>query len=1466
MKTQISRHSFAPEQRYSGVYQQMGRMITDADWNELNDLVQHRLVEALTDVIGDGSPRARGLVRQTGADSYELRWGHVYVDGIPGRVVPDDPTLGPVFVFEHQADLPGVPALTAGSHRLYLDVWERTVTPLEDPTLMDPGLHGADTCTRSQTMAQVKACPATVDPTAVALNPPIGTIPLSLWIRQGATLHDPCDPCAEELSLPEDVGNFLFRVEVHDVLWSDEPIPEIIGLTLKWSRENGAEAYQVGQFPPGFDSGHWSYEYFSGPSDTADEHMLSEKHLGRHLLPGFSPQRGVLSHGYSPESAPAMSLVRRWDGFARFDFDGAAWTLSEGYDRNIELSTGLGDSDHGFVDIGGASIELNLDQLLLQFSLADELALAGDYWLATVRQAIHSAGDPLIEAETPQGILHHYWLIGSVDVDADGVITRFTPDLDNACKAFEFPPLTDIDAGDVCYRNEACEMPGVRTVEDALDHLCRERDLRWHNKHLHGWGVVCGLVAECGGEVLPDTNGTLHHRRVRVSKGYALSCEGDDIVLEQQQFFDVIAALEQLDNNPLDDGSGEVCLYIELNDSGAPVLRISAEEAPNDDAYGWLKGTLWLDFYNDCLKGLIDEIRAEIEDLGDDSIAAAENDEQLVSPQRMRVTSLLNLLAQLFYRPHGEQVFLSLREHALLHAFYLRLREILASTTFCGQSRGQDFPAYPFPDTGLNTWFGKNHHDKLAHQPAGDLLLSYGGAGTELNLYSIAEGTLVAVDTVPSAEGAEISAATFSNDSQLLFVAADINGTDSILSRARLEGLKLVWEQSAILCGLRISDLRFDPSQSQTLYATGIGSGLFVLNTGQLFGDEKQIPTPAYRFNASGHVDAANGLYYATAQSQEAETNDGRYDRVVRIDLAKARGITGAPQTPDFELLLQQNGQSVQGSDGLAVGEVQADDTGANRQAALFVAIDGSASKSVWEYGGALSPTSPPQRQLSGLANTGLRLRYHAQEQGLLLSLEDEFRLQLWQNGKPVVDRVPVQLFPCDFCIDAKSGDVLVLNFASNTISAVPRAELHIDDGFLDQLRSYRLQVLLAFIALFGNLLQNLKDCFCNLLLTRCPECDDDEKVWLAKVEIRDNEVYKICNFAKRRHVKTFPKVEYWLSLIPVLPAIRKAVQSFCCSLIPNKFQPLVERYMMPVQSTQTPIKGAQYRQSVKTVQRTDMRQLLRTPMQNLRLSGQLAVDGLMTTSRALEPGGAVSKQAYRNLATEEAVTQLEAQQIKTEVKPYDPQRSGDYIRAYTTTPNLIPRGSKVTVYEEQGQVKFYTLETATTTAIAVDDSQLDAFAARKEALADLSALNSSLAEAGARKAAVEEVGALQNQLDTLDQRKVETQQEIGGLQLQLAELKSERSSLETEIGSLQEGLKTTTQELDKLKVEIDGQRPISAAGVDTDTRKVLLEAGIMTLSDLAVADSTTLTSGTRLTRTQANKLIRDTQTRLKLR
>lgn len=113
MKTQLSRNSFDAKKRYSGIYQQMGRMLTDADWNELTDLSKSRLADALTDIIGSGTPRDRGLVRiaenPDGSKSYTLQWGYCYVDGIIAQVRPDpaatltDPT-GVAFEYEHQAD------------------------------------------------------------------------------------------------------------------------------------------------------------------------------------------------------------------------------------------------------------------------------------------------------------------------------------------------------------------------------------------------------------------------------------------------------------------------------------------------------------------------------------------------------------------------------------------------------------------------------------------------------------------------------------------------------------------------------------------------------------------------------------------------------------------------------------------------------------------------------------------------------------------------------------------------------------------------------------------------------------------------------------------------------------------------------------------------------------------------------------------------------------------------------------------------------------------------------------------------------------------------------------------------------------------------------------------------------------------------------------------------------------------
>lgn len=474
MKTQISRRSFKQKKRYSGVYQQMGRMVTDADWNEFSDIVKQQLYDALTDVIGSGVPRKRGLVSQITPDNYELRWGHVYVDGIHALVVPDNNDLDTDFSFQRQADFPGLTELEEGEHRLYLDVWERTVTQLEDSDLLDQGLKGADTCTRTQVMAQVKACSLDYDREDIEenslINPCIGDIQVDLSIREGQTLADPCDPCAEELALPEDVGNFLFRLEVHEVIWSDETSPRVIGLTLKWSSENAAEAYQVLHNPPGFQSGDWAYEFFSGPSETAAINMTTEKHLGHHLMAGFMPARGVLTDGFQPELAPAMTLVRRWDGFAVFAFDGAEWELNDGYDRGHELSTAYSDIAHGYVDIDSRT-QINLNQLLLRFTLQDAIALAGDFWQTEVRQSIHSAGSELLNNELPNGIKHHYWLLGRARVEHvadENEVTEFIPE-GEACHAFEFPAITDLSSGDVCYSMPECGNADQQSIRSLLE-------------------------------------------------------------------------------------------------------------------------------------------------------------------------------------------------------------------------------------------------------------------------------------------------------------------------------------------------------------------------------------------------------------------------------------------------------------------------------------------------------------------------------------------------------------------------------------------------------------------------------------------------------------------------------------------------------------------------------------------------------------------------------------------------------------------------------------------------------------------------------------------------------------------------------------------------------------------------------------------------------------------------------------
>jgi hypothetical protein len=527
MKTQISRYLLEAAKNYSGVYQQQGRMLTDADWNALVDTVKDRLTRALDRVVGSGAPENGGVVdfvTPGGAAAPNFRYGHVVASGVDAQVLPGYqvrveaapadrasfdaawrlnssaavPTTitGPGVVvrthlFRHEAeriartlkaagvDAPrvepaqathtegasvvardlyanqaGLPAAgdppAAGTY--YVDVWERPVLSIEDPTLLDPGLHGADTTTRTQVLAQVKWAPNAahiIDPQErpTPQNPSKGNLRFVAAERTAGAGRDAADPCAVEVDLEATSGNYLFRVEVHEVGPRE--------LSLKWSSENGSEAYLVGQEPDEFEEPGWVFEFFND---------ATEKHLGIHLNASVTPARGQIYAGQYPTTPPpGYPFVRRWDGCARLTFAGSAWSLAAApagngpgiapfhrggaLRRSESAESAASQGDVSFSRAGTTTtVRVYLDSIHWSLELADDLtsrAMAGDYWLAMVRGNAAPGHRVAVASAEPAGIQHRYLRLldvvgGAVQPPpggADGSLRR----------RLSFPPFADLN-------------------------------------------------------------------------------------------------------------------------------------------------------------------------------------------------------------------------------------------------------------------------------------------------------------------------------------------------------------------------------------------------------------------------------------------------------------------------------------------------------------------------------------------------------------------------------------------------------------------------------------------------------------------------------------------------------------------------------------------------------------------------------------------------------------------------------------------------------------------------------------------------------------------------------------------------------------------------------------------------------------------------------------------------------------
>ncbi len=251
MKGDFSRQTFDPARHFSGVRMQQGRVQLDADWNEQVDLSRHRVETETADTVGhcggplhdagfrilplssapqgvkDALKAAHPDLDPDAADDLVILPGRYYVDGVLAVceapvLFGRQPDLPPALPLEEQTPAHG---LQPGDYVLYLDVWDRHVTALENPALRERALGGPDTTTRTRTVWQVGAVPYTPD--TEDGNTPEPCAPASEYdaavaqsVRTLRARSQPTGPDQGPCVVPAGAGyrgleNQLYRVEIH---------------------------------------------------------------------------------------------------------------------------------------------------------------------------------------------------------------------------------------------------------------------------------------------------------------------------------------------------------------------------------------------------------------------------------------------------------------------------------------------------------------------------------------------------------------------------------------------------------------------------------------------------------------------------------------------------------------------------------------------------------------------------------------------------------------------------------------------------------------------------------------------------------------------------------------------------------------------------------------------------------------------------------------------------------------------------------------------------------------------------------------------------------------------------------------------------------------------------------------------------------------------------------------------------
>jgi len=249
MRGDFTQFGFDPAKQFSRVLMQQGRVQLDRDWNDRQEIDRYLERNTAADSLGGTGAPALGpgftVGLAPGGSDLSISAGRLYAGGIMCELLqsttlwtqPDLPFASGGFTG------PAWPT-QAGRYLVYLDVWERDVSALEDPSIAEPGLGGPDTTTRTRVVTQIKLLQTGSD----TLTETLGSLPVPFppaAVQPGAlaaatlAASDAPGPCV----LPPQASytaltNQLYRVEIHTA--GALGVEGATAPTFKWSRDDGS--------------------------------------------------------------------------------------------------------------------------------------------------------------------------------------------------------------------------------------------------------------------------------------------------------------------------------------------------------------------------------------------------------------------------------------------------------------------------------------------------------------------------------------------------------------------------------------------------------------------------------------------------------------------------------------------------------------------------------------------------------------------------------------------------------------------------------------------------------------------------------------------------------------------------------------------------------------------------------------------------------------------------------------------------------------------------------------------------------------------------------------------------------------------------------------------------------------------------------------------------------------------------